>query len=87
MYNDNSLSSKNLVTGSDNLEPVADYPYLSDFLKEVNKLPSRDKQANFDYLEANKKWLDSLPAPVSEIEAKKREILNAYLVGALGARS
>jgi len=43
MYNDNSLSSKNLVTGSDNLEPVADYPYLSDFLKEVNKIPSRDK--------------------------------------------
>lgn len=87
MYNDNSCPEKNLINTPDTLTPGADYPYLSDFLKEVSKLPARNKQVNFDYLEANKKWLDGLPEPSSEIEAKKRKILNAYLVGALGERS
>ena len=87
MYHDNTSAPNNLAKALDTPPKEADYPYLSDFLKEVNKLPSREKEANYEYLEANKKWLDGLPSPLSEIEIKKRHILNAYLVGALATRA
>lgn len=87
MYNDNSSVSNNLANGKDTPETIEESPYLSEFLKEIEKLSKSDKKANYEYLEANKKWLDGLPKSLSLIETKKRHILNAYLVGALATRS
>lgn len=87
MPNDNTSTPKNLANGTDTPESGMEPPFLSDFLREVDKLSKKDKEANFEYLQAHKKWLDGLPKPTSDIETKKRFILNAYLVGALAARS
>lgn len=91
MLNNNSSSANNPDHDYDTPksigETIEESPFLSDFLREIKKLSKHDKKANYEYLEAHKKWLDELPKPLSDIESKKRRILNAYLNGALATRA